>query len=77
MRSLMRREGWHTIAQVAELLGVSKDAVYSAIRDGSLRAVMPRLRSRGMLVSDEELDRFFAEEFVPGTTSRSATGSTR
>ncbi len=58
-------DGWMTVAQAAKRLRCSATTVYSHIRAGRLRAVVPRGMERGCLVSEEELRRFASEELVP------------
>lgn len=56
-------KGWHTIADVASMWGVSVSAVRNDIKLGRLRAIVPRLQDKGMIVSDDELARYMREEF--------------
>ena len=56
-------QGWHTVSDVAEIWGVSKDTVYREIREGRLKASVPRMRKNGMIVSDAEIRRYESEEF--------------
>ena len=63
-RNLLCPQGWHTVKETAELLGVSTQSIYRYIGSGLLKAVKPRGMSRGYLVSDEALAEL-AEQFVP------------
>jgi len=49
------RRAAHTVLEACALLGLGRDALYSAIRDGSLVA---RKLGRRTLISDDDLKRF-------------------
>lgn len=51
-------DGFMTMAQAGERLGVTASTVRRLVRDGLLDAVLPVGRVRGMLVSEEALRRF-------------------
>ena len=51
-------QGYLTPAQAGERLGVSASTVRRLVREGELRAVVPRGRQRGMLIPESELARW-------------------
>lgn len=60
--------GYINVKEAAAYLGYAERTVRDFIADGTLRAVIPRGRTRGYLISWEELKRFVAEELVPAPT---------
>ena len=59
-------ERWYTVAELAELTGFKKSAIYAAIRNGLLRAVSPNGGTRYRMVSASEWNRYLRE--VMGVT---------
>lgn len=57
----------YTVAEVAQLIGVSRQAVYADIRKGRLRAVVRRGCSQGYRVKRDDLERWINDqwEYVP------------
>ena len=56
---------FHTIKELVELTELSEWQLRREIRAGRLRAVVGRGMERGYRVSDAELERWWAEEWVP------------
>lgn len=58
---------WLTVKEAAEALGVSERFVYSAIHRpegrGKLNAIVRRGYSKGFRISEEEVERWFREEW--------------
>lgn len=63
-------QGFLSVAQVAERLGCSAMTVRRLVSQGLLEAVLPRGRTRGMLVSEAALERFLAEGFCSASCGR-------
>ena len=53
----------YTVAQVAEVAGVSVETVYADIGRGALKARRKRRATRGYVVMESELRRWLDEEF--------------
>lgn len=53
-----------SVNQAAEALCVTKDVIYDAISNGRLHAERPPMRSRGWKVSRDELERWYAEDWI-------------
>ena len=62
-------EGYLSMEQAGRRLGVTAETVRALVRGGSLNAVLPYGRERGMLVSEREL-RDFCEGFRPVSHSQ-------
>ena len=53
-------ERTYSVAELAEMSGIGRGALYAAIRGGRLRAVVPNGVSRGKRVTQGEWERFVA-----------------
>lgn len=53
----------YTVKGLADLLCLSKHAIYDAIYDGSLRAFLPRGREKGIRIRAAEVNRWIEEEW--------------
>lgn len=56
-----RLERWYTVAELSELTGFKKSAIYAAIRDGRLTAKSPNGGTRYRMICESEWLRFTAE----------------
>lgn len=63
-RDLVNQE-WLTVAQTAELLGVSNASVQRWIRNGDLAALALGSRKEGYRISQRDLDIFIASRYHP------------
>lgn len=61
-------ERWLTVAEVAELLGVSKSFVYQEHGAGRMRFLVRRGCSKGYRVAMSEVERWQAEEWREAPT---------
>lgn len=62
----------YTVAEVAKLIGVSRQAVYADIKAGRLRAVVRRGCSQGYRVKREDIDKWIDEQWEPVPQQRGA-----
>ena len=64
-------KGYLSIAQAAACLGITSSTLYRLIQDGTIPALMPRGKMRGMLIKEDALDNFVTNAYV-SVTSRSS-----
>ena len=64
-------KGYLTIAQASACLGITSSTLYRLIQDGTIPALMPRGKARGMLIKEDALDNFVTNAYV-SVTSRSS-----
>lgn len=54
-------ERYYRVAELADLTGISKDAIYAAIRSGALRKTVPNGMRKCWRIAESEARRWLAE----------------